>query len=116
MKDWTIVQKRKFKNPPAGITVDGKAWTIYEYDEKTKRSPKRYVFKVTFDMCNLDHVNYLRKIDGKEPFEHLNGYCMSTGCSCRHPDGSKGIPICGLFKLYESDGVKRDFIHQIFGI
>lgn len=74
------------------------------------------LLKQYYNPCDLDDVNRIRQMDEKSPLASLNGYCMSTGCSCRDHEGKKGLPICGLFKSYESDGVKRDFINQLFGI
>lgn len=107
MRHWTITHTKFFKNPPAGITI--------EMYGDNKHNP---MFWVTFDMDNLEHVNFVRVHDEnpKKPLPHLKGYCMSTGCSCRHANGSKGRPDCGLFKCYEADGIKKDFIHQLLGI
>lgn len=72
--------------------------------------------KVYFDINDLADVNRVRKLEGKPPIASLHGYCMSPGCSCRHPDGHKGVPHCGLFKCYDEDKIKKDFFWQILGI
>ena|SRR5687768_12210648 len=105
MRDWTFIETKVTKNPPSGVTV-----VMYGDQEHQP------LFEVTFDIDNLEHVNFVRIHDGKKPLPHLKGYCMSSGCSCRHPDGSKGIPHCGLFQCYDSDGIKKDFLYQILGI
>lgn len=114
MRDWTYIQKRKFKNPPKGIVELKEFSGGWIYVDGIKRQ----LVRVEFDMDNLEHVNFIRAKDDnpKKPLPHLNGYCMSTGCSCRRPDGSKGRPDCGLFKCYDDDGIKKDFIYQILGI
>lgn len=104
MRDWTYIDNNVFINPPDGVQIIPE-WRDYEN-----------LFYVTFDVDNLSHVNFVRKCDGKSKINSLDGYCMSSGCSCRHPDGSKSIPYCGLFRAYDSDGIKKDFIHQMFGI
>lgn len=114
MKDDTLVEQIKFKNPPRGITV--KRRFLGGYSVEAEYTKRRYLLEVEFDIDNLEHVNFIRACDGKSAIGSLDGYCMSSGCSCRHPDGSKGIPYCGLFKLYDDDGIKKDFTHQIFGI
>jgi hypothetical protein len=75
--------------------------------------------QVWYDPNSLEDINAIRKADGKKELTSLDGYCMSSGCSCRYksnPDCGKGIHICGLWKQMESDGVKRDFLHEILGI
>jgi hypothetical protein len=72
--------------------------------------------EILFDMNNLEHVNFVRQDRGKSKLDRLDGYCMSSGCSCRHQNGSKGRPDCGLWKANEEDGIKKDFIYQILGI
>jgi hypothetical protein len=68
-------------------------------------------------ISDVEKVNEVRIKEGKPEIKSLNGYCMSTGCSCRNPlTNEKGRPDCGLFKSYDSDGIKKDFIHEIFGI
>jgi len=101
MNHWTIMDK--IIPVLDGMVVD---WI----DEK------RNWQHVTFDMDNLTHVNFIRSHDGKSELPHLRGYCMSTGCSCRHPNGSKSRPDCGLFRCYDEDGIKKDFIYQLLGI
>jgi hypothetical protein len=104
MQGWTYASTNKFINPPNGITIQP-SWGDY-VDH----------FYITYNADNLEHVNFIRRHAGKSELPHLKGYCMSTGCSCRHPNGSKGTPVCGLFKCYDEDGVKKDFIYQILGI
>lgn len=69
--------------------------------------------EVFYDVTSLEEVNNIRMRCGKSPITSLNGYCMSSGCSCYDP---KPLPICGLFRSYDADGIKKDFINQIFGI
>ena len=74
---------------------------------------------VAFDIEKLDEVNRIRTLTwgpGHE-LKSLNGYCWSTGCSCRHPvTKQKGVPHCSRFKSYDQDGVREDCINQLFGI
>lgn len=75
--------------------------------------------KVEFDIDNLEDVNRIRTLNFGPGYElkSLNGYCWSPGCSCRHPGTKKkGVPHCSRFKAYESDGVKRDALNDLFGI
>lgn len=104
MKYYTYARTNVFKNPPHGVQI------VPEWREYSNE------FKISFDIDNLEHVNFVRRCDGKSEIGSLNGYCMSTGCSCRHPNGSKTIPHCGLFQSYDQSGIKKDFIYQIFGI
>jgi hypothetical protein len=104
MKAYTFSENKMHINPPNGIRLFMSERTI---------NP---MIEIEYEIDNLEHVNFVRSDDGKRELQSLDGYCMSSGCSCRHPDGTKGIPICGLFRTYEADGVKRDFINQLFGI
>lgn len=106
MIDTALIDAAKYSNPPIGV----------EFIKNMDLPNGDRLVEVAFDISNLAHVNFIRQCDDKSPLPHLNGYCVSSGCSCRHPNGSKGIPQCGLFKCYESDGVKKDFIYQMFGI
>jgi len=68
------------------------------------------------DSNSLEEVNEFRIRDGKNPLKSLNGYCMSTGCSCTHNCQVDRRPMCGLFREYDESGIKKDFIYQILGI
>lgn len=64
------------------------------------------------DGNNLEEVNEFRVSEGKQPLNSVDGYCMSTGCSC----SQKRRPMCGLFMNYDEDGIKKDFVWQILGV
>lgn len=68
--------------------------------------------KEFYNPGDLSDVNRVRVMANKTPLTSLNGYCMSTGCSCAATDK----PNCGLFKSYEIDGIEKDFLYEFFGI
>lgn len=39
------------------------------------------------------------------------GYCMSIGCSCNTEDALN----CHLFRRFDSDRIKKDFVYQSLG-
>lgn len=114
MKSTTLIEQVAFKNHPEGMEIIRRF--LGGYSDKTDYKNRRYLLEIEFDIDDLEHVNFIRKSDDKQALNSLNGYCMSSGCSCRHPNGSKGIPHCGLFKAYDNDGIRKDFVHQMFGI
>lgn len=83
---------------------------VYTFSDN--RDQYGHYIKHYYKPDELADVNRVRQLCSKRLIPSLNGYCMSTGCSC----GDETKPICGLFKSYEADGVKRDFINQMFGI
>lgn len=91
-----------------------KPWTFIPSpgEDKTLPAYQRTDIKENYNPYDLQDVNRIRIACNKSPIDSLNGYCMSSGCSCRPEHKS----ICGLFKSYEADGIKKDFINQIFGI
>lgn len=86
----------------------------YTYIKPNNGDPYAPSERVEYDETSLSDVNRIRVLDGMPKLNSLQGYCMSSGCSC----GTKlnrGNPVCGLFKSYD-DGIKKDFLYHILGL